>query len=33
VVAGGEAGKFGAYLGGWVSGPVGSTMTTVRIDE
>lgn len=33
VVAGGEAGKFGAYLAGWVSGPVGSTMTTVRIDE
>lgn len=33
VVAGGEAGKFGAYLGGWVSGPMGSTMTTVRIEE
>ncbi len=32
VVAGGEAGKFGAYLGGWVSGPMGSSMTTVKID-
>ena len=31
VVAGGEAGKFGAYLGGWVSGPMGSIMTTVKI--
>ncbi|MBA4181472.1 MAG: thiol-disulfide oxidoreductase [Anaerolinea sp.] len=33
VVAGGEAGKFGAYLGGWVSGPMGSSMTTVEIGE
>ena len=33
VVAGGEAGKFGAYLGGWVSGPMGSIMTTVVIEE
>jgi hypothetical protein len=28
VVAGGEAGKFAAYLGGWVSGPMGSIMTS-----
>lgn len=33
VVAGGEAGKFGAYLAGWVSGPVGSTMQTRPIEE
>jgi hypothetical protein len=33
VVAGGPAGKFAAYLGGWVSGPMGSTMTTVRIED
>lgn len=33
VVAGGEAGKFGASLTGWVSGPMGSTMTTVPIRE
>jgi hypothetical protein len=33
VVAGGEAGKFAAYLGGWVSGPMGSIMTTVKIDD
>ncbi len=33
VVAGGEAGKFGAYLGGWVSGPMGSSMVTRRIDD
>jgi hypothetical protein len=33
VVAGGEAGKFAAYLGGWVSGPMGSVMTTVKIRE
>ena len=31
VVAGGEAGKFAAYLGGWVSGPMGSSITTVKI--
>ena len=33
VVAGGEAGKFAAYLQGWVSGPMGSTMTTRKIEE
>ncbi len=33
VVAGGEAGKWGAYLTGWVSGPMGSIMTTVKIEE
>jgi hypothetical protein len=33
VVAGGEAGKFGAYLMGWVSGPTGSSMTTRKIEE
>jgi thiol-disulfide isomerase/thioredoxin len=33
VVAGGEAGKFAAYLPGWVSGPGGSTMVTRRIEE
>ena len=33
VVAGGEAGKFGAYLHGWVSGPTGSLMTTRGIEE
>jgi len=33
VVAGGEAGKFAAYLGGWVSGPMGSSMTTVKIRD
>jgi hypothetical protein len=33
VVAGGEAGKFAAYLGGWVSGPMGSVMTTVKIRD
>ena len=33
VVAGGEAGKFGAYLTGWVSGPMGSTMTTALIRD
>ncbi len=33
VVAGGEAGKFGAFIQGWVSGPMGSTMTTVKIDD
>ena len=31
VVAGGEAGKFAAYLQGWVSGPMGSTMVTRKI--
>lgn len=33
VVAGGEAGKFGAYLLGWTSGPRGSMMTTRVIEE
>ena len=33
VVAGGEAGKWGAYLCGWVSGPMGSSMTTVKIED
>ena len=33
VVAGGPAGKFAAYLGGWVSGPMGSSMTTVKIRD
>jgi len=33
VVAGGEAGKFGAYFQGWVSGPLGSIMTTRKINE
>ncbi len=31
IVAGGEAGKFGAYLANWVSGPIGSTMISVAI--
>jgi hypothetical protein len=33
VVAGGEAGKFGAYLQPWVGGPIGSTMVTREIEE
>lgn len=33
VVAGGPAGKFGAYFQGWVSGPMGSMMTTVRVED
>ncbi|HZU77568.1 MAG TPA: redoxin domain-containing protein [Dehalococcoidia bacterium] len=33
VVAGGEAGKFGAYIPGWVSGPGGSMITTRVIDD
>lgn len=32
VVAGGEAGKWGAYFMGWVSGPMGSSMVTKKID-
>ena len=32
VVAGGDAGKFGAYIQGWVSGPTGSVMTSRRIE-
>ena len=33
VVAGGEAGKFAAYLGGWASGPIGSSATTRVIGD
>lgn len=33
VVAGGEAGKFSAILGGWVSGPGGSMPVSRRIEE
>ena len=33
VVAGGEAGKFAAYLGGWVSDPMGSVMTSKLIRD
>jgi hypothetical protein len=33
VVAGGEAGKVGAYLQNWVSGPIGSQVVTRRIGE
>jgi peroxiredoxin len=33
VVAGGEAGKFGAFIHGWVSGPMGSSMVTRKIRE
>ena len=33
VVAGGEAGKFAAFLTGWVSGPMGSIMTSKRIRD
>ncbi|MEE9277242.1 MAG: TlpA family protein disulfide reductase [Dehalococcoidia bacterium] len=33
VVAGGEAGKFSAILGGWVSGPMGSISVTRKISE
>jgi hypothetical protein len=32
VVAGGEGGKFGVYFQGWVSGPMGSIMTTRKIE-
>ena len=33
VVAGGEAGKFGAYIQGWPVGPTGSALVTRRIEE
>jgi hypothetical protein len=33
VVAGGEAGKFSAVFGGWVSGTLGSTSVSRRIEE
>jgi hypothetical protein len=33
VVAGGEAGKFSAVFGGWVSGPAGSIITSREIEE
>jgi hypothetical protein len=32
VVAGGEAGKFGAYLQNWVAGPTGSQVVTHKIE-
>jgi len=32
VVAGGEAGKFGAFLQPWLSGPMGSVMVSRKID-
>ncbi len=32
VVAGGEAGKFGAYLQSWVAGPMGSQVVTKKIE-
>jgi hypothetical protein len=32
VVAGGPGGKFGAYIQGWASGPIGSIPTTRKID-
>ena len=33
VVAGGEAGKFSAVFGGWVSGPMGSNIVSRKIEE
>lgn len=33
IVAGGEAGKFSAVFGGWVSGPVGSIIVSRKIEE
>ena len=33
VVAGGEAGKFSAVFGGWVSGPMGSNSVSRKIEE
>lgn len=33
VVAGGEAGKFSAVFGGWVSGPLGSIAVSRKIEE
>ncbi|MGH7865839.1 MAG: TlpA family protein disulfide reductase, partial [Candidatus Binataceae bacterium] len=33
IVAGGEAGKFSAVFGGWVSGPMGSSSVSRRIEE
>ncbi|MBI1800082.1 MAG: TlpA family protein disulfide reductase, partial [Chloroflexi bacterium] len=32
-VAGGEAGKFSAIFGGWVSGPTGSIVVSRKIEE
>jgi hypothetical protein len=33
IVAGGEAGKFSAVFAGWVSGPMGSSSVSRRIEE
>ncbi len=33
IVAGGEAGKFSAVFAGWVSGPMGSSSVSRRIQE
>jgi hypothetical protein len=33
VVAGGDAGKWSAVFGGWVSGPVGSSAVSRKIEE
>jgi len=33
IVAGGEAGKFSAAFAGWVSGPMGSSSVSRRIEE
>ena len=33
IVAGGDAGKFSAVFAGWVSGPMGSSSVSRRIEE
>jgi hypothetical protein len=33
IVAGGEGGKFSAVFAGWVSGPMGSSSVSRRIEE
>ena len=33
IVAGGEAGNFSAVFAGWVSGPMGSSSVSRRIEE
>jgi len=33
IVAGGEAGKFSAIFAGWVSGPMGSSSVSRKIEE
>jgi hypothetical protein len=33
IVAGGNAGKFSAVFAGWVSGPMGSSSVSRRIEE